>query len=245
MSPLRRALADYLTVRRAMGFKLDRAEKLLGQFVTYLEQLQASTITTEHALAWATSPGGDGWWHALRLSHVRGFAKYLHTLDRSTEVPPAGLIAYRRRRATPYLYSDADIRAVMAAATRLPQRLPAATYPALIGVLAVTGIRIGEAIALDTTDFDQRQGVLTVRSGKFGKARLLPLHPSSTEALRQYLRARDRLHPDQVSDALFISWAGTPLSYNRVHRTIHQLVRDAGLTARSAACTPRIHDLRH
>lgn len=246
MSPLRQALADYLTVRRALGFKLDRAEKLLKQFLDHLEQRQLHTVTVADAVAWATEPAGASpWWHAMRLSHVREFARYLRTLDAATEIPPVGILPGKGRRATPYLYTDADIRAVMAAAARLPQRLPAATYPTLIGLLAVTGMRIGEAIALHTSDFDPDSEVITVRSGKDGKARLLPLQPSTTEALRHYLRTRDRLHPHPDSDALFISLTGNPLCYNRVHCTFNRLVRQAGVTAGPAPCTPRLHDLRH
>jgi integrase/recombinase XerD len=247
VSPLRQALADYLSVRRALGSKLDRAEKLLCQFVTYLEDRQATTVTIEHALAWATSPANaSGWWWALRMSPVRGFATYLRTVDGCAEVPPAGLIAHGgKHRATPYLYSDADIGALVRAGAGLTRRLSAATYPALIAVLAVTGIRVGEAIALDTADFNDGLGVLTVRDGKFGKSRLLPLHPTSAAGLRQYLHTRDRLRPVRASDALFISSTGTRLGYIRVHRTFRHLTHQAGLSARSATCRPRIHDLRH
>ena len=154
MSPLRQALAGYLQVRRALGYKLARPEKLLGQFITYLEAAGATTITTEHALAWATLPAGDASWHASRMSAVRGFATYLHTIDPSAEVPPADLIPWRPRRATPYLYSDADITALIAAAARLRFPLRTATYQTLIGLLAVTGMRVGEAIRLDRPDAD-------------------------------------------------------------------------------------------
>jgi site-specific recombinase XerD len=246
VSPLRQALIDYLSIRRALGTKLERAEKLLAQFVTYLEARQVATVTIEDALAWATSPKGtSAWWWALRMSPVRGFATYLRTVDGCAEVPPVGLIAHGRHRATPYLYSDTDICALVKAAAGLTRRLSAATYPALIRVLAVTGMRIGEAIALDTDDLDDYLGVLTVREGKFGKSRLLPLHPSSTTGLRQYLQTRNRLRPNRTSDALFISSTGTRLSYIAVHRTFRHLTRQAGLDARSAACRPRIHDLRH
>jgi len=245
VSPLRQALADYLSVRRALGFKLDRAEKLLGQFISYLEERQAVTVTTEHALDWATSPGGDPWWHVLRLSAIRPFATWLRTLDPAAEVPPPGLIRAGTHRATPYLYSGAEIAALMTAATRLPRPVSALTYPALIGVLAVTGMRIGEALALKISDFDDDAGILTVRHGKFGKARLLPLHPTTAAALTGYLAARGQLRPEPASGHLFTSVIGTPLDYNRVHRTYRRLTSQAGLTARSAACRPRLHDLRH
>lgn len=245
MSALRRALADYLQVRRALGFRLERAEKLLGQFITYLDDRQAVTVTTEHALAWATSPGGAPWWHALRLSAIRPFAAWLHALDDRAEVPPAGLIPAGPHRAAPYLYSSAEVAALISAAGRLPRRVNALTYPALISLLAVTGMRIGEAIALDDGDFDAAAGVLTVRHGKFGKARLLPLHPTAAAAVGAYQQARDRLRPQRASDALLISSTGTRLHYTRTWRTYRCLADQAGLSPRSPACRPRIHDLRH
>jgi integrase/recombinase XerD len=245
MSPLRQALAGYLAVRRALGYKLARPEKLLGQFITYLEAAGATTITTEHALAWATLPAGDASWHASRMSAVRGFAAYLRTIDPSAEVPPADLIPWRPRRATPYLYSDADITALIAAAARLRFPLRTATYQTLIGLLAVAGMRVGEAIRLDRPDADLDAGVLTIRQSKFGKSRLIPLHPTTTAALRGYLRLRDRLHPHPSTAAVFITPAGTRLMYCNVHSTFQQLARHAGLQPRSSSCRPRIHDLRH
>jgi integrase len=243
---LRQALEDYLSIRRAMGFQLDRAEKLLGQFITYLEQREAATVTAEHALAWATLPADAAprWW-AHRLSMVRPFASYLRTLDASTEVPPPGLIPAGPRRATPYLYSDTEIDAIVTAAATLRGPLRAATVQAVIRLLAVSGMRVGEVIRLDRDDLDIRDGVLTVRHTKFGKTRLVPLHPSSVAALRGYLRIRDELLPAPANPALFVSTAGTRLRYNAVWGTFHRLVELAGLTARSGSCRPRIHDLRH
>lgn len=248
MNALRDALNDYLSVRRALGSKLDRAEKLLGQFLSYLELQHAEVITVEHALAWATLPQRSGWWHAMRLSTVRRFAVYLRNIDDRTQVPPPGLIAHGRQRATPYLYSDAEIDALVQAATRLHNQIYAATYPVLIGVLAATGMRFGEAIALDVNDFDPEAGVLTVRDGKFGKSRLLPLHPSTTDALRRYLHRRGQLlHDKDLTDrgVLLISNAGTRLDHSRAQRTWRTLRTAAGLTPRSGNCRPRIHDLRH
>jgi integrase/recombinase XerD len=248
MTALRDALSDYLNVRRALGSKLDRAEKLLSQFVTYLEDQHAEVITVEHALAWATLPQRSGWWHAMRLSAVRRFAVYLHNLDARTQVPPPGLIAHRRRRATPYLYSDAEIHALVQAAGRLRTAIGASTYPVLISLLAVTGMRFGEAIALDVNDFNPEAGVLTVRDGKFGKSRLLPLHPSTTDALGRYLDQRSQLlRANNLADTgvLLISNAGTRLDHSRAQRTWRKLRTSAGLTPRSGNCRPRIHDLRH
>ncbi len=245
MSPLRQALADYLAVRRSLGYKLARAEKLLAQFITYLEDAGASTVTAADALAWATLPAGTPWWHAQRLSMVRAFAAHLRTTDPAAEIPPAGLIPARRPRATPYLYSPGEVTALIAAAVGLRSPLRAATYQTLIGLLAVTGMRVGEAIRLDRADFDAGAGVLTIRSSKFGKSRLVPLHPTATAALSGYLRLRDRLHPGPSDPAVFISPAGTRLLYCNVHATWRQLVRTAGLRPRSPHCRPRPHDLRH
>lgn len=245
MSPLRQALADYLAVRRSLGYKLAYPEKLLGQFITYLEHVGAGTVTTAHALAWATLPGGDAWWHAQRLSMVRGFAAHLRTTDPAAEVPPADLIPARPPRATPYLYSAGDITALIAAAQSLRSPLRAATYQTLIGLLTVTGMRVGEAIRLDRADFDPAAGVLTIRDTKFGKSRLVPVHPTVTQALSGYLRLRDQLHPGPSDPAVFISPAGTRLLYCNVHATWRKLVRAAGLQARSPRCRPRPHDLRH
>lgn len=248
MSALRQALADYLSVRRALGSKLDRAEKLLTQFVSYLEQHDTDVITVEHAVAWATLPGGTGWWHALRLIAVRRFAVYLRNFDDRTQIPPPGLIAHGKHRATPYLYSAAEIDALVAAAGRLPTPIAAATYPAMISLLAITGMRFAEAIALDVTDFDDHTETVIVRNGKFGKSRLLPIHPTAAEGLRHYLTHRQQLlHTRKLADrsVLFISAAGTRLDHSSAQKKWRTIRAIAGLTPRSGNCRPRIHDLRH
>ena len=184
MIPLRPALKNYLTMRRALGYKLRRTEKLLAQFITYVEATSSELVTNEVAVAWATLPvGGDESWWAARLSVVRSFTNYLHTLDETTEVPPADLMPARTHRAVPYLYSDDEVLALVAAAAILDFPLRVLTYQTLIPLLAVTGIRIGEAIRLDTKDVDFENGLLTVWLGKFGKSRELPLHPSTLDAL--------------------------------------------------------------
>lgn len=245
MSPPRGQLADYLRIRRSLGYKLERAEKLLGQFLDYLERLGADRVTVEQALAWAQLPAGDANWWASRLSAVRGFAAYLHALDPAHELPPADLLPRRPRRATPYLYSDQELAALIAATSGLRSELRQATYRTLIGLLAVTGMRVGEAIRLDRDDLDLQHGVLTVREGKFGKSRELPLHPSTVKALRTYLRRRDRHEPGPETPAVLISPAGTRLLYCNVNHTFLGLVKQAGMRPRSASCRPRLHDLRH
>lgn len=241
MSALRSALADYLELRRSLGYKLARPEKLLDQFITYLDNVGADTVTVDHALEWARLPGGAPNWAASRLSVVRGFATYLRTVDPTAEVPATDLLAWQPRRASPYLYSDHEVRALMAATRTLRFPLRSATYETLIGLLAVTGMRVGEAIRLDLGDFDPLAGTLLVRWTKFDKTRELPLHPSTVAALRAYTTRPDRPQP-APTPALFISAAGTRLLYRNVHSTFTLLRDHAGLRARSAACRPRVHD---
>lgn len=246
MSALRRDLDDYLVIRRALGFKLERAGLLLAAFVAHLEANEADTITTDAALAWATlPPNGASNWRAQRLSVVRGFARHLHAIDPTHEVPPPGLLPGRSHRATPYLYADRDIAALMAAARGLRSPLRAATFETLVGLLAVTGLRIGEALRLDRDDVDLVDGVLVIRLSKFGKSREVPLHPSTVGALAAYTRERDRLCRRPVDRAFFVSTAGTRLLYCNAHLAWLDLVRRAGLQPRSATCRPRPHDLRH
>jgi integrase len=189
MSALRQALADYLRIRRALGYKLERAENLLAQYLDFLERLEEERVTIANAVGWATLPApGSGHWWAFRMSVVRGFASYLHALNAAHEVPPADLLPNRVHRAIPYLYSEEEIVALMAATSSLRFPLRQATYRTLVGLLSVTGMRVGEAIRLDRSDVDLGHGVLTVRQTKFGKTRELPLHASTVGVLRAYLR---------------------------------------------------------
>jgi site-specific recombinase XerD len=206
MSRLRQALADYLQIRRALGYKLERAGKLLLQYLDYLDALGAEKVTIENAVAWARLPaaGKNGHWWAFRLSAVRGLARYLHGLDDTHEVPPADLLPNRVHRSIPYLYSQEEILALMAATGALGFGLRQATYRTLIELLAVTGMRVGEAIRLDRQDLDLRHGILTLRGTKFGKSRELPLHDSTVDVLCCYSRLRDRFCPEPVTDAVLI-----------------------------------------
>lgn len=245
MTSLRRALDDYLAVRRRCGFKLVRDGKLLPGFLDCLEQAGSSFITSALAVTWATQPrdAQPGWWIS-RLIMVRGFATYLQATDPRHAVPSLDLLPPRPSRSAPYIYSPADIAALMRAATTLQLPLRAATYGTLLGLLAVTGLRVGEAVALDESDVDRRAGVLLVRKSKFGKSREVPLHPTTTRALVAYARDRDRLAPRRRTAAFFISTARTRLIYQNVHETFLRLVFMAGLADRRPR-RPTIHDLRH
>jgi integrase len=243
---LRVALGEYLKLRRGLGFSLGRDEKLLVQFLNYLDELGHRSLTIDDALAWAKLPDpASAGWLGMRLSVVRSFATYLHTLDPTVPVPPPGLLPGRGRRAVPYLYSDEDLAALLEQTRSLKTPLRTATMRTLIGLLAVTGIRLGEAVAVNDCDFDADAGVLLVRHGKFGKQRLLPLHPSTVAALSAYRAVRDAWFPTPVSPALLVSQAGTRLLIFNVGQTFARLARRAGLTPKSPSCRPRPHDLRH
>jgi integrase/recombinase XerD len=244
---LREALLQYLALRRALGFKLKTTGRLLGQFVDHIDAQGATTLTVTDALAWATLPvGASSTWHAIRLSMVRGFAAYLHGLDPTVAVPPADLLRHGYDRITPYLYSEADIRALLTAAGALRPAFRAVTYQTLIGLLVASGIRIGEAIALDTDDLEPADGgQLLIRNTKFGKDRLVPLHPSTTRALVDYLTLRDQRHPHPRCPALLVSTVGTRLHHSNIGLVFNRLTAQARITRRSATCRPRIHDVRH
>jgi len=183
MSALDAHVEDYLRLRRALGFKLERHGLVLPQLVAYLEAAGAATVTSELAIAWAGLPKGarpNHW--AARLAVARGFARYLQTIDPATEVPPPGVFPARRHRPTPYLWSQEEIRRLLEGARALRSPLRAATHEALFGLLATTGMRLGEAIGLGRDDVDLVAGVITIREAKFDRFRLVPLHPTTAEA---------------------------------------------------------------
>lgn len=246
MTALRVALGDYLTLRRSMGFKLRRAEKLLGQFVDYCDSQGTKVITADFALKWATLPeGASRSWVCHRLCVVRGFSRHLALIDERHEVVPTSLVPHRPTRATPFLYTEEQVSALMTAASSFRSPIRQATFEAIVGLLWATGVRVGEALSLDTDDVDFALGVLTVREAKFGKTREIPLHKTTTAALHAYAKRRARLCPEASTPAFFISAAGTRVLYCNFHLGFQELVRRAGIEVRSSACRPRPHDLRH
>lgn len=243
-STLGAQVADYLRLRRALGFKLERAGLLLPQLVTYLEVAGATTVTSDLAIAWARLPERAQPNHlAQRLAVARGFARYLQTIDPATQVPPSGVFPTRRHRPTPYLWSIGDIDRMLEATRALRPPLRAATHFALFGLIAVSGMRLGETIGLHRDDVALDAGVITIRHAKFDRSRMVPLHPSTTDALRGYAAERDRLCPRPSSTAFFLSSVGTPLTRTGVDKTFRQITTSLGL--RTATTHPRVHDLRH
>ena len=246
MSPLRRRLEEYLSVRRALGFKLEWEGRILPDFLTYLEERKAHAITTELAMNWAGGPSGANRDRAARrLSVVRIFARHMKAIDPQTEVPPARLWPCRVHRTTPYLYSQDDIVRMIEAAGKLRPPLRAATYTMLLGLLAVTGMRVGEAIRLDRQDVDYHQGLLVIHHSKFDKSREVPVHSTTAQRLRTYARARDRLCPHRKAPAFFLSITGTRLIYNNIFVTFQTILQNTLQPYLSGASRPRLHDLRH
>lgn len=243
MSALEQQLGEYLTVRRALGFKLVNVELLLRQFVRYLDQVGEQRITINTALAWAVLPGGSDSLHYGRLAAVRGFATHLRVVDPSVEIPGVELLRNGPPRRRPFLYTEEEILALIDACGMFRTAHRTATYRTLIGLLASTGIRVGEALGLDCENLDLAVGVIVVR-GKLDKLRELPLSPSTTAALRAYLARHDRPPSPPGERALFVSMAGTRVAIDGVEQTFALLRDRAGVPSRGGR-RPTVHGLRH
>lgn len=247
MSQLQKALEEYLAVRRALGFKLRDTGDALHNFVSFMEHIGASSITTKLALQWAQQPVAQPAHWAKRLGMVRLFAQYLSAENHQTEIPPQGLLPHRFRRKPPYIYKDDEIRRLIKAAKELPSiiGLRPYTYSTLIGLLVVTGMRISEITALDREDVDLTQGILTIRQTKFGKSRLVPIHPSTQEALQNYASRRNLIYPKPKTPSFFLSDQNTRLTVWIVRWTFVRLSRQIGLRGPDDRYGPRLHDFRH
>lgn len=248
MSRLIKELDEYLALRRALGAKLVEPERQLRNFVAYLAHNDERWLTTELAVRWATRPAtGAGSYYALRFRSVRRFASFLHAKDARHEVPPAGLLSERPRRATPHLYSENEIQALLRAAESLtsPHPLRGRTHATILSLLVVTGMRVSEALALDCDDVDLAAGVVTVRRTKFDRSRLVPLHPTSRDALRSYAHQRHAAFPLPRSRAFFLSDTGTRIAARNFRRTFARLSVKVGLRGSSKRRGPRLHDFRH
>jgi integrase/recombinase XerD len=247
MTTFSQHVEDYLRLRRSFGYKLDEAARLLPRFACYLEAAGAECVTIDLALAWALEPEvpPGSVVPPMRILVVRGFARYMAGIDPRTEIPPAGLIPFRQRRRAPFIYSDADIVALMDQTHRLIREpLRAATVETLIGLFAATGLRISEAIKLDRADIDWSGSVLVVRESKFNKSRYVPLRDSTLQALSRYARRRDELCSSPRHESFFVSLRGTRLMRWPIEKTFRLLCEEAGVGA-EAPLPPRVHDLRH
>ena len=248
MKPLSQAVEDYIGLRRSLGFKLRDMADDLRNFAAFLERKEVPYVTTELAMEWAMQPAQHqpGSW-AKRLSSVRVFARHWSATDPRTEIPPAGLLPFRPQRARPYLYSEQEIEKLLAAALKLSpgQGLRPWTYHCLLGLLAVGGLRISEALKLERKDVDLPEGILTIRQTKFGKTRLVPLHSSARDVMADYARRRDQFLRSASSPCFFLNDHGRRLDISAVHRTFYDLSRQIGLRGPTDSKGPRLHDFRH
>lgn len=248
MSTLQAALEDYLALRRALGFELRLAGRLLQRFVDFAQAAGAAYITTQLALQWATQPAHaqPAQW-ANRLGMVRRFALYCSSIDPRTVVPPPDLLPYRLARPSPYIYRDEQIAQLIQAARALPSQtgLRPHTYSTLFALYVVTGMRTKEPLRLDRDDVDLANGVLTVRGAKFGKSRYVPIHPSTQRALRRYAQHRDRLCPTPQSSSFFVSDQGSRITEWSVRWTFIKLSHQIGLRHPGDSRGPRLLDFRH
>jgi integrase len=247
MTTIRGHAEAYLAMRRGLGFKLTTFGQRLISFVDHLERHNLSRLSTRAAVAWATSTprSRDEVHWSRRLMVVRVFARHLAVLDPATEIPPADILPHHYRRVTPHLYTTEQIAALMIAAGQLNPPLLAANWRTLIGLLAVTGLRTGEACRLDHDDVDLGQGLLTVRDSKFGKSRQVPIHPSTITALRDYARIRDRRCPAPTTSGFLASTRGTRLDEHNLSKIFARLVEAAHIPVTPGCRRPRLHDLRH
>ena len=252
MTAIRDALARYLIVRRALGTRLQEAATTLGYFVDFLDLQGSKFITTDLALRWACQPKhvqrATG---ARRLTMVRQFAAWLSAFDVRTEVPPKRLLNARHRRSKPYIYTEQEIDHLMIEAALLPSPmgLRALTYVTLIGLLAVTGIRPGEVVALNLSDVDLKNGILVIRQTKFGKSRFVPIDDSTCSALSDYANRRNKLYARLQTNSFFVSERGTRLSLGSARRTFAKVSCAVGLRTAKGGCRigrgPRLQDFRH
>jgi integrase/recombinase XerD len=252
MTGLRQALDEYLTFRHALGFKLRQAARMLPCFARFIEHEGADFITTELALRWAQEdPEASSVTHADRLAMVRRFAAWRSTEDSRTEIPPVRLLPRRYQRPTPYIYSTQEIESIVSTAASLPSDsgLRGFTFSTMFGLLAVTGMRVGEAVALNRDDIDLQAGVLTVRQGKLGKSRFVPIHATTEDSLGRYSKKRNSILPCVNTPAFFVSERGRRVSVWSAEDNFISVSYMIGL--RSSAVDgrrsrgPRLHDLRH
>lgn len=252
MSALHKALTQYVALRRALGTQLQEPARTLCQFLEFLEREGSEFITTELALRWAMQPKGvqRATW-ARRLGMVRKFASWLSTIDSRNEVPPRRLLGVRRRRNKPHIFTELEIAQLMKEAARLtsPTGLRPLTYVTLIGLLSATGLRPGEALALDIADVNLQRGMLAIRETKFGKSRFVPIEDSTRAALARYAKRRDELCSRPTTDAFLVSERGRRLQSCAARRTFAGMSCAIGLRAstgsRRIGRGPRLQDFRH
>ena len=250
MSDLREAMQQYLALRRSLGFELLKVDSTLRSFVAFAEREAVYHVTVDLALRWVKlSTAKESATLADRLNIVRRFAIWRSAVDGRTEVPPKNLLPYRYYRKPPYIYSDEEIERLVRTARKLPspKKLRGLTYAALFGLLAATGMRISEAVALDRDDVDLEERLLNIRESKFRKSRLVPVHVSTRDALFDYAKDRDQIFHRPKSIAFFVSERGTRLTQWAARDNFAMVSRQIGIRkkieGKRLGCGPRLHDM--
>ena len=249
MSSLRDGIFEYLELRRSLGFGLKQDERLLLAFADFMERRHATHITAKLAVAWARRPA----WtaantHAGRLRAVRSFARYRVLYDPKSEVPPADLLPRQRSAFQPHIFSQDDIKHILAESLWRSGGAKWISYLGrytIFGLLAVTGMRVSEALNLDVEDVDLDEGVLTIRNTKFGKSRLVPVHPTTVTALRLYREQRDAFLAGRIAKPFFVSQIARRITIGGLDRSFLRVTRRLGLRGPPGSTGPRLHDLRH
>lgn len=245
MKNLQKILSDYIALRRSLGFEMTKYKQALSGFVSFFSTQKASYLTTKIALQWARMPKdtNPAWW-TDRLCMLRGFASYWKTIDPRVEVPPVHVLLPYYKRPLPHIYSDDQLIQIMSASRRISSE-DAICYWTLYGLLMSTGMRVGEALALNDEDVDQKRGVINIRGGKRGSSRILPVHDTTRQNLRKYTHQRDRrfLHPK--NGPFFRILDGRRPSHFMAWKTFKMVKIKAGIPSQSRPGYPRLHDLRH
>lgn len=249
MTSLREGAADYLELRRSLGFRLKNDERLLADFTAFMERRHATHVTAKLAVQWARQPAsGDQNYRAGRLRAVRSFARYRILSDPRTEIPATDLLPRRKITSQPYIFSESEIGRILAESLQ-PH---GGTTPftclgrhTIYGLISVTGMRVGEVLNLDLGDVDLDRGIITIRNAKFGKSRLAPVHETTRVALRRYREERDAFLGDRIVDAFFVSTHSDRIVHTTLDLAFRRLTTRLGLRGVSDARGPRLHDLRH
>jgi integrase len=252
MKSLQDHLAEYIAARRALGTRLQEPAQTLLQFIKFLARKRSACITTPLALEWSQQSKNvqRATW-ARKLSMVRQFARWVHAVEPRHQVPPPRLLNVRHRRNPPHIYSDEQIRSLMVAASRLGSstRMKGLVLQTIIGLLAATGLRPGEAFALEKADVDLQTGMLNIRESKFGKSRQVPIHSSTIASLERYARRRNRNLRGSDDPHFFLSDRGAALVPGAVRRWFCKISRSCGLRGQvpghRCGRGPRLQDLRH
>jgi integrase len=248
MGALRTHLGQYLAFRRKRGFALDMAARMLESFVIFVERKGDDIVTRELFTRWNGMHPASHTTMERRAIAVRTFAKWLRNFDLRHEVPPPYRGLLGKNRPKPHIYTDGEVAALLDVSAKLEsvRRIRALTYPVLWALLYVTGVRIGEALAINVAQVDLDTGTILIPARKGSYDRLVPLHATTVEALKAFLRRRNRLLGFKP-ECLFTDERRERLRYPAVGVTFAEVGKLAGLRppGRKMGEGPTIHGLRH